>query len=159
MEPLKIRRVVTGHNQVGRAVVAIDETCTQVISRRTQHQSCVVWASDRFPTDNQDAKDGSQMVSQTSLDNGSIFRISEYGPGVVSRMHRTQSMDYAVILSGEIDMELEGQVVRLRQGDVVVQRGTMHNWVNPGTQPCRIAFVLLSAKKLEFQGVNLEEEG
>ena len=52
-----------------------------------------------------------------------------------------------------------GQVVRLRQGDVVVQRGTMHNWVNPGTQPCRIAFVLLSAKKLEFQGVNLEEEG
>jgi len=54
-------------------------------------------------------------------------------------------MDYAVVISGQIDMELDdGEVVNLRAGDVLVQRGTVHNWTNPGTEPCIIAFVLMA---------------
>ncbi len=73
----------------------------------------------------------------------------EYGPGVAPRNHRTESIDYAVVLSGEIDMQLEGAEVHLRQGDVLVQRGTVHNWVNRGASPCVIAFVLVAAKPVE----------
>jgi len=76
-----------------------------------------------------------------------VFRFVEYRPGVAPRNHRTESIDYAVVLSGEIDMELDdGVTVHLRQGDALVQRGTIHNWVNRGTQPCVIAFVLVAAK-------------
>ena len=66
-----------------------------------------------------------------------MFRIVEYRPGVAPRNHRTESLDYAVVLSGEIDMELDGSVVHLRAGDVLVQRGTVHNWVNRGTRALR----------------------
>src|SRR5262245_33741926 len=62
-------------------------------------------------------------------------------------MHRTRSVDYAVILSGEIEMKLDDSVVLLRPGDVVVQQATNHAWVNRGTQPCRILFVLMDAKE------------
>ena len=62
-------------------------------------------------------------------------------------MHRTRSVDYAVILSGEIDMTLDDAVVHLRPGDVVVQQATNHAWINRGTQPCRILFVLMDAKQ------------
>ena len=76
-----------------------------------------------------------------------MFRIVRYQPGVTPRNHRTDSIDYAVVISGAIDMELDdGVVVKLKAGDVLVQRGTMHNWVNRGTEDCVIAFVLISAK-------------
>ena len=61
-------------------------------------------------------------------------------------MHRTQSIDYVVVMKGEIDMELDdGIIVRLREGDVCVQQGTIHNWINNGTDPCIVAFILLAA--------------
>ena len=60
-------------------------------------------------------------------------------------MHRTNSVDYAVILSGEITMLLDDDDVHLQAGDVVVQRGTNHAWANRGTEPCRIAFILVDA--------------
>ena len=69
-------------------------------------------------------------ITATTRDNGTVFRVIEYGPGVTPRNHRTNSIDYAVVLSGEIDMELDDQLVTLRAGDVLVQRGTIHNWVN-----------------------------
>ena len=58
---------------------------------------------------------------------------------------RTDSIDYAVVMSGEIDMEMDDTVVQLQAGDVLVQRGTIHNWVNKGTEPCVMAFVLISS--------------
>ena len=62
-------------------------------------------------------------------------------------MHRTRTVDYAIVMSGEIDMELDdGAVVHLKTGDVLVQRGTIHSWQNRGTEPCRIAFILIDAK-------------
>ena len=62
-------------------------------------------------------------------------------------MHRTRSVDYAVVLSGEIDMALDDTVVHLKPGDVIIQQATNHAWINRGTQPCRILFVLMDAKQ------------
>jgi quercetin dioxygenase-like cupin family protein len=156
---LSIRRVVTGHDGQGRAVVAIDEVCSNVISRRPNHSSCVVWSSGAFPADNTDQVDGATRKVATTDPGGTVFRIVEYLPGVAPRNHRTESLDYAVVLSGEIDMELDGSVVRLRTGDVLVQRGTVHNWVNRGTQACVIAFLLVAAKPVERGGKVLHALG
>jgi quercetin dioxygenase-like cupin family protein len=146
---MKIRRVVTGYDAQGRAIVAIDEPCDNVVSRRPNHASCVVWSTGEFPADNADPVDGAKRQVATTDPGGTVFRVVEYRPGVAPRNHRTESLDYAVVLSGEIDMELEGSVVHLRAGDVLVQRGTIHNWVNRGTEPCVIAFVLVAAKPME----------
>jgi uncharacterized cupin superfamily protein len=61
-------------------------------------------------------------------------------------MHRTASIDYAVVLSGEIDMLLDEADVHLKAGDVVVQQATNHAWMNRGSEPCRIAFILVDAE-------------
>ena len=143
---MQLRRVVTGHDDQGRAVVQIDETCTNILSRRPLHSSCVVWSSAEFPVDN--AAPGDLAARELSVVGraDSVFRVVEYQPGVAPRKHRTETLDYAVVMSGEIDMELDGSSVHLRQGDVLVQRGTIHNWINRGTVPCTIAFVLIAAQ-------------
>ena len=120
---IRVRRVVTDHDAKGRAVVAGDEILTGV-SGRPGHQRCDLWKAP----------------------DGTVFRLVEYQPGVAPRNHRTETIDYAIVLSGEIEMELDGSVVRLRQGDVLVQQNTTHNWVNRGSEPCVIAFVLVPAK-------------
>ena len=74
-------------------------------------------------------------------------------------MHRTKSIDYAVVISGEIDMLLDDSEVHLKAGDVLVQRGTIHNWTNPGTEPCIVAFVLVAAKPVERAGKILGATG
>ena len=122
---MKVRRVVTDHDAKGRSIVSIDEQCANVISRRAGHQSCVAF---------------------TGAD-GTIFRIVRYEPGVAPRNHRTETIDYAVVMSGEIDMRLDdGVVVHLRAGDTLVQQATLHDWVNNGSEACVIAFVLVPAK-------------
>jgi mannose-6-phosphate isomerase-like protein (cupin superfamily) len=88
-----------------------------------------------------------------------INRPVEFTPGVAPRVHRTDSVDYAVVMSGEIDMELDDSVVHLKAGDVLVQRGTIHNWVNRGSAPCVIAFILIDAKPVEINGKVLHAEG
>jgi uncharacterized cupin superfamily protein len=62
-------------------------------------------------------------------------------------MHRTRSVDYAVVISGEIDMMLDDQVVHLKAGDTVVQQATNHAWINRGTATCRILFVLMDSRQ------------
>jgi mannose-6-phosphate isomerase-like protein (cupin superfamily) len=156
---LKIRRVVTGHDDSGRAIVAIDEICKNVMSRRPNHESCVVWSTGSFPADNSGTADGGTRPVATTDPNGTVFRLVEYGPGVAPRNHRTESIDYAIVLSGEIDMEIDGATVHLRAGDVLVQRGTIHNWTNPGGEPCVVAFVLVAAKPVERAGKVLGATG
>jgi mannose-6-phosphate isomerase-like protein (cupin superfamily) len=78
---------------------------------------------------------------------------------VAPRNHRTDSIDYAVIMSGEIDMELDVGKVHLKAGDVLVQRGTIHNWVNTGSEPCVIAFTLVAAKSVTAAGKMLPAQG
>jgi quercetin dioxygenase-like cupin family protein len=156
---LQFRRVVTGHDASGRAIVEIDEIAKNLVSSRPGATSCVVWTSQGFPVDNTGNEDAGLRKTGTTLDNGTVFRILELAPGASPRNHRTDSIDYAVVMSGEIDMELDGSTVHLKAGDVLVQRGTIHNWVNRGTVPCVIAFVLIAAKPVEVGGKVLPAQG
>jgi mannose-6-phosphate isomerase-like protein (cupin superfamily) len=156
---LKIRRVVTGHDDHGKAVVLFDETCRNVISRRERHHSCVVWSTASFPVDNSGREDESARPTGAPPPDGTVFRIIEYGPGVAPRNHRTSTIDYAVVISGEIDMELDDDIVHLKAGDVLVQRGAIHNWVNRGSEPCVIAFVLIAAHPVVRGGKTLDAMG
>jgi len=143
---LRVRRVVTGHDERGKAFVAIDEVTSNIVVRRPGYESSVIWATDSFPADNGGTDDGAALDVSVNPPNGTVFRVIRYEPGVAPRMHRTDSLDYAVIVSGEIDMELDdGETVHLSAGDVVVQRGTIHNWINRGSEACIVAFVLTSA--------------
>jgi quercetin dioxygenase-like cupin family protein len=156
---LQLRRVVTGHDANGRAVVKIDEVSKNLVSSRPGSTACVVWTSESFPVDNAgDADEGLRKVG-TTLKNGTVFRVVEFAPGVAPRVHRTDSVDYAVVMSGEIEMELDDSVIHLKAGDVLVQRGTIHNWINRGTEACVIAFILIDAKPVEVNGKVLHAEG
>src|SRR3990172_717869 len=82
----------------------------------------------------------------TSIGGGSVFRLGRWEPGHTQRWHRTDTIDYAIVISGEMHMQLDKQEVKLRAGDVVIQRQTNHNWVNRGPEPCVILFVLVSTE-------------
>ena len=157
---LQVRRVVTGHDKDGRAIVQIDEVSQNLRSARPGATACVIWTSEGFPIDNTGTEDEGLRETGTTHENGTVFRILELQPGNIPRVHRTDSLDYAVIMKGEIDMELEtGEITHLKAGDVVVQRGTVHNWINNGTEPCVIAFVLIAAKPVEIGGKVLNAFG
>jgi quercetin dioxygenase-like cupin family protein len=156
---LTIRRVVTGHDSNGKARVIIDESVKNVVSARPGAQAAVIWTSESFPVDNDGNADTSGRKVGTTLDNGCVFRVVSFGPGVAPRNHRTDSIDYATVISGEIDMELDGETVHLKAGDVLVQRGTIHNWINKGKEPCVIAFVLVAAKPVTVGGKVLQAAG
>ena len=157
---LQVRRVVTGHDSDGRAVVLSDRPLVHVASRRPAHEAAVVWTTRGYPVGNDGSDDPSIREIGSTVKDGTVFRIVSYGPGCAPRRHRTDSIDYAVVMSGEIDMELDaGESVHLKAGDVLVQRGTIHNWVNNGSEPCLIAFVLIDAKPVEVGGRTLRAEG
>lgn len=156
---LNLRRVVTGHDKSGKAIVTIDETVKNVVSGRPGALAGSVWTTEGFPVSNDGSADESARKTGTTLANGTVFRVVEFSPGVQRRMHRTDSIDYAVVMSGAIDMELDESTVHLKAGDVLVQRGTIHNWVNRGTAPCTIAFILIDAKPATAGGKVLNAEG
>lgn len=156
---LRIRRVVTSHDTTGRAIVAIDELATHVTSSRPGQAATVIWTTEGYPVDNDGNADASTRKVSTSESDGSVFRVVKYDPGVAPRNHRTDSIDYAVVIAGEIDMDLDGTLVHLKAGDVLVQRGTIHNWVNRGTEPCIIAFTLIGARPAKAGGRTLAATG
>jgi mannose-6-phosphate isomerase-like protein (cupin superfamily) len=151
--------VVTGHDDQGRAKVLIDETVKNVASQRPGALYSVIWSSEGFPANNDGDADPSGKKIGTTISDGTVFRIVSFGPGVAPRNHRTDSIDYAVVMSGEIDMELDVGKVHLKASDVLVQRGTIHNWVNTGSEPCVIAFTLVSAKSVTAGGKMLPAQG
>ena len=144
---LNIRRVVTGHDDQGRAKVLIDERVKNVTSQRPGALYSVIWSSEGFPVNNDGHADPSGKKIGTTIPDGTVFRIVSFGPGVAPRNHRTDSIDYAVVISGEIDMDLDGTVVHLKAGDVMVQRGTIHNWINNGKESCILAVILIDAAR------------
>jgi quercetin dioxygenase-like cupin family protein len=155
----QMRRVITGHDATGRAIVKIDGIVENSFVGRPGATVHPVWSTGGFPVDNDSEEDAGLRKTGTTLPNGTIFRVLEFAPGLAPRNHRTDSIDYGVILSGEIDMELDGTSVHLKAGDVFVQRGTIHNWINRGTAPCVIAIVLIAAKWVEVGGKTLEAQG
>ena len=156
-----IRRVVTGHDEQGRAVVKIDEICSHYRQGRPNAYVCNIWTTDSTPADNNgDADAGKREGKFAVIDNGTVFRILDFHPGVQKRVHRTESVDYIVVMSGEIDMELEsGHEVHLKAGDVMVQRGTVHNWINRGNETCVMAVVLVHAQPVQAGGHTLQASG
>jgi quercetin dioxygenase-like cupin family protein len=156
---LRIRRVVTGHDQRGRAVVMLDETMSNVHRPRPGASWNVIWTTAAIPADNSGEADAAARQIGTTLPGGTVFRVIEFQPGVAPRVHRTDSIDYAVVMSGEIDMQLDDTDVHLKAGDVLVQRGTVHNWVNRGDEPCIMAFVLVDAKPVAVGGETLHAKG
>jgi mannose-6-phosphate isomerase-like protein (cupin superfamily) len=144
-----LRRVVTGHDAQGRAVVQIDDIPNNLVSKRPGHNSFVVWTTVGNPVDNTGTSDDAARPVGTELRNGSVFRIMKLDPGVAPRPHRTASIDYLIVLSGAVTMELDEGSVDLRAGDLLVQRGTFHNWIVTGTEPCLMAVVLIDAKPVE----------
>jgi quercetin dioxygenase-like cupin family protein len=155
---LHLRRVVTGHDADGKAIVTLDEIAPTG-SARPGVTTSVVWTSEGFPIDNDSDADEARRQVGTWHPNGTVFRVIEFAPGNGPRNHRTDSLDYAVVLSGEIDMALDGSEVHLQAGDVIVQRGTIHNWINRGTEPCVIAFVLIAARPATTGGKPLNAIG
>jgi quercetin dioxygenase-like cupin family protein len=147
-----IRRVVTGHDDKGVAKVLIDGPATNVRSSRPGSASTLMWSSHETPADiaiGEGIEDlGARILGTAPPGNGTRFTINDIPPGRPGVMHRTETLDYAIVLAGEIDMVMDDSSVTLRAGDVVIQRGTNHSWVNRSTQPARIAFVLIDAKPL-----------
>lgn len=158
---MNIRRVVTGHDNKGNAIVEIDEVATVKKNPRPGAEYTELWSTDEgFPISNDTFKDPVQNKIGTSVDKGTVFRVVEFAPGVAPRNHRTDSIDYGIVLKGEIDMELDnGKVVKLKAGDCIVQRGTIHNWVNSSNEPCLVAFILIWAKPVEINGKRFDAHG
>src|ERR1700724_599830 len=162
--PLKIRRIVTGHDPNGRAIVATDETFSAAESPTRPGISRVeIWSTDKMPVDNSEGAAGDaqragfvKRYNYVGTGQGTVIRITEFAPGAPKFMHRTETVDYALLLSGECDLELDsGEVVHMKPGDLVVQRGTMHAWVNNGSAPAVFAFILIDADPATARGQDL----
>ncbi|WGY00469.1 cupin domain-containing protein [Nocardioides sp. QY071] len=153
------RRVVTGHDERGRAVVRRDHRVSAE-PRLPGYHAKVVWATSSFPPSNDEAGFDDGMPGPPGA--RVLFRVGELVPGEsdIPNMHRTETQDVALILSGELDLVLDsGEVVeRLTAGDFVVQRGTMHSWVVRGDEPVRVLFVLMDAPPARVGDIELRED-
>jgi mannose-6-phosphate isomerase-like protein (cupin superfamily) len=173
----KIRRIVTGHDKSGKAVVVMDGPAPAVRVFPTEaggRTTTKVWQTDATPA-RIDAVDDRGLTPSgiAPPPGGSIFRIVEYPPLTRDQLakmshadvfagdhvapggnapknpfvHRTDTIDYAICMAGEIDMLLDDSTVHMKAGDVMIQQGTNHGWVNTGKEPCVMAFVLIDGKR------------
>ena len=155
-----IRRVVTGHNEQGAAVFSSDETYETVVIPSGDAAMATIWTTETVPADCNDQTDGREREAGTTLKGGSVIRVVDMLPNASSPMHRTSSIDYGIVISGKIELELDNQVFKtVGPGGIIVQRGTIHKWRNPSNEEiCRIIFVLIEAKPFEINGKALEDE-
>jgi len=154
-----VRRVVTGHDAEGRAVFRSDERFSAQEIPSGDAAFALLWTTAAVPADNNDETDGREREAGLTIHRGSVIRIVDMLPGGASPMHRTNSIDYGIVLSGQVELELDdGAKTLLGPGDIVVQRGTMHLWRNlSDSEVCRIAFVLTQANAYVHGGAPLEE--
>lgn len=171
----EIRRVVTGLDANDKSVVMFDSQMPLKTGPYGLN-STNLWVTNTYPLGFSFKDDTSAIpVGVSPLDNGTKFRVVEFPPldaateakmepnylmkavgafaparGVPVThplMHRTRSVDYAVVMSGEIDMMLDDTVVHLKPGDTIVQQATNHAWINRGKETCRILFVLMDSRQ------------
>lgn len=177
----KIRRVITGHDASGKAIVLEDGDAPAVRTNphRPGHISVDLWKTSAAPVileaEEADPTAGPKVIHPPPQ--GTVFRISEIPPETEATrnmsaeqakevfkamgaenastfgknkrhpfMHRTETVDYAVVLEGEVVMLLDDEDVHLKAGDVVIQRGTNHAWSNRSDKPCKVAFILIDGK-------------
>lgn len=171
-----VRRVVTTHDAAGRSVVMIDDAVGQYAHEPLAESGVrqfVFWVTDEAPAKPTTEDTGARIVKIPPPTNGTIFRMVDFPPehpgvanlpndhmarvlgeahhdtGHPSRhpfMHRTKTIDYIIVMSGEIDMLLDEGEVHLKAGDVLVQQSTNHSWVNRGTEVCRLCVILVDAE-------------
>jgi quercetin dioxygenase-like cupin family protein len=173
--PRQTRRVIADHDANGKAVITEDGNTPNVKVRAAGGlTSTLVWVTNQTPAQLDSQEDPSlQDVGVAPPRGGSILRIVDFPPAKDSgpvdnsamlkemglsqaegappprhhSMHRTRSIDYALVLEGEIDMLLDDSEVHLKAGDVLIQKATNHAWVNNSSANCRIAFVLIDAEE------------
>lgn len=139
---MKIRRVVTANDKEGKSYVKWDSSI-EGTSNRPGFANFSFWATNKLPAETIE-DDPSLWQTGICIGGGSVFRICRWEPGDVKRWHKTDTIDYAFVISGKIYMQLDKEEVCLKAGDVLIQRATNHNWLNRGPEPCMILFVLVS---------------
>jgi quercetin dioxygenase-like cupin family protein len=153
---LNIRRVVTGHDPLGKACVQKDALVDNVIVMPSGHQGALIWAADgssahinsNIEEDFDPAYQKLKGIAPPA--GGHLFRILQLEPGNAAFLHRTDTIDYAIVMKGKCIMELDDkEKVEMSAGDVMVQRGTWHGWEAIGEEPCQLAFILISAEAPE----------
>ena len=143
---ISIRRIVTSHAPDGKAVVGNDNLMDNVQQLRSGNYETLLWVTDGSPADVNGEDPTATPRDIEPPETGSIFRILELIPGKEAYMHRTDTIDYAICLSGKCEMHLDdGDKIDFNAGDVMVQRATMHGWANPFSEPCQIAFILIGS--------------
>ena len=147
-----IRRVVTGHDDKNVAKVIIDGAATNEKYPDVAMISTLMWCSDGMPADisvGTTIEDlGNRSLGSAPPVNGTRFAILDFPPGNTAVTHRTETLDYVIVLEGEIEMDMDDSTVKLKTGDVLIQRGTNHTWMNRSSARARIAVVLVDAKPL-----------
>jgi quercetin dioxygenase-like cupin family protein len=153
-----VQRLVTGHDARGRAVFKSEDITPTKMIPSGDASFLLLWTTETVPADNNDEADGREREAGLTINHGSVIRIVDMLPGQQSPMHRTNSIDYGIIMSGEIELELDDGVKKtVREGGIVVQRGTNHLWRNVTDKPCRIAFILIEAPAYLHNGDPLLE--
>ena len=148
----EVRRVVTHLDDSGKAVVLFDGK-VPLSGERPPNFVANMWVTGTSLPDFSAEDRGQVKTGIMPPKNGTAFRIvgsDAPAKGLPPRhpmMHRTRTLDYAVIMSGEIDMLLDEGEVHLKAGDVLVQQATNHAWVNRGKEPCRVAFILMDSRE------------
>lgn len=141
----EIRRIVTGHDASGKAVVSIDGLATNHKFPTDTLTSTLMWVTDAAPASySGDADEGNRILGSAPPPGGTRFCVIEIQPGnEYHGLHRTDTVDYVICMEGELDMELDDTRVTMKAGDIMIQRGTYHAWVNRSKAPVRIACVLV----------------
>lgn len=155
-KPLKIRRVVTGHDKDGKAVIVQDKEADNVIVMPSGHSGALMWSADAQsayidgPLDDGNDPGNRKLPGIAPPEGGHVFRILQLAPGKSAFMHRTDTVDYCIVMKGACVMKLDGdEEVSMSAGDVLVQRGTWHGWENRGEEPCQLAFILIRSEAPE----------
>jgi quercetin dioxygenase-like cupin family protein len=154
-----VQRIVTGHDEHGRAIFKSEDVTPTKLIPSGDAAMLLVWTTATVPADNNDETDGREREAGVTLEGGSVIRIVDMLPGKESPMHRTNSIDYGIVLEGEIELELDDGAKRtVHQGGIIVQRGTIHLWRNTTDKVCRIAFILIEAPAYSHRGQSLVED-
>jgi quercetin dioxygenase-like cupin family protein len=147
-----VRRIVTGHDANHVAKALLEGPATNAKYPAPGIVSTMIWYTDRMPADiavGETPEDmGARVIGTPPPPSGTRFAVIDFPPGNPAIMHRTETLDYVVMIEGELEMDMDDSTVKLKAGDVMVQRGTNHAWINRSDKRARAAFVLIDAEPL-----------